>query len=101
MATNKSQGMRVVDAELDPGGYVQLTTLSSATGLSSIPNKASLVMIQPEVQNIRWRDDGTNPTASVGNILYVGDTLVYNGDLNAIKFIEVAASAKLNISYYK
>ena len=46
------------------------------------------------------RDDGTAPTASVGMPLAVGVPLQYDGDLTGIKFIEQAASAKLNISYY-
>jgi hypothetical protein len=49
---------------------------------------------------VRWRDDGTAPTASVGMPLAVGVPLQYDGDLTNIKFIETAASAKLNISYY-
>jgi hypothetical protein len=32
--------------------------------------------------------------------LAIGVTLQYDGDLGKIKFIEQAASAKINISYY-
>jgi hypothetical protein len=32
--------------------------------------------------------------------LEVGDALEYDGNLNDIQFIEEAASAKLNVSYY-
>lgn len=83
-----------------PLGYTQLTTLSSAVGLGTIPANARRALIQPEAQAVRWRDDGTNPTGTVGMSLAAGDVLDYNGNLSAIKFIEAAASAKLNISFY-
>lgn len=80
-------------------GYQQITSLSSAAGLT-VPQGATLALIVPETQNVRWRDDGTNPTASVGMPIFVGASLSYDGDFNKIKFIEETGSAKLNISYY-
>jgi len=73
--------------------------LSSAQSLT-VPTGATLALIVPETQNVRWRDDGTAPTASVGMPIFVGASLSYDGDLNRIRFIEETASAKLNISYY-
>lgn len=80
-------------------GYQQITSLSSAAGLTP-PQGATLALIVPESQNVRWRDDGTNPTASVGMPIFVGASLSYDGDFNKIKFIEEAASAKINVSFY-
>jgi hypothetical protein len=80
-------------------GYQQITSLNSAAGLTP-PQGATLALIVPETQNVRWRDDGTNPTASVGMPVFVGASLSYDGDFNKIKFIEETASAKLNVSYY-
>lgn len=80
-------------------GYQQITSLSSATGLTP-PQGATLALIVPETQNVRWRDDGTNPTASVGMPIFVGASLSYDGDFNKIKFIEESASAKINVSFY-
>jgi hypothetical protein len=80
-------------------GYQQLTSLSASTGLT-VPSGATLALIVPETQNVRWRDDGTAPTVSVGMPIFVGASLSYDGDLNRIRFIEETASAKLNISYY-
>jgi hypothetical protein len=88
-------------------GYQQISTLSSATGLT-IPQtdlnglacKPSIAIIVAEGAAVRWRDDGTAPTASVGMPLATGVTLQYDGDLSQIQFIEQSASAKLNISYY-
>ena len=89
-------------------GYQQITSLSSAASLT-VPTTTPLgtvaspriALLQCESQAVRWRDDGTSPTASVGMILNVGDQpYPYDGDLKKIKFIETAASAKLNVSYY-
>lgn len=89
-------------------GYAQDPTISSATGLPSIPTTDKLGnAIMPRIalivvhgQAARWRDDGTNPTASVGMYLPADTAFIYDGDLNAIKFIEVTSGAELNVSYY-
>jgi hypothetical protein len=88
-------------------GYQQITDLSSAVGLT-VPTlapdgsnqKPTFALIICETQGVRWRDDSTAPTASVGMPLAAGVPLQYDGDLNKIKFIQQTASAKLNISYY-
>ena len=80
-------------------GYQQITSLSASTGLT-VPSGATLALIVPETQNVRWRDDGTAPTSSVGMPIFVGASLSYDGDLNRIRFIEQTASAVLNVSYY-
>lgn len=80
-------------------GFQQITDLSSSVSLT-VPSGATLALIVPEAQNVRWRDDGTAPTASVGMPVFVGASLSYDGDLNRIRFIQETASAKLNISYY-
>lgn len=84
-----------------PLGYVQQTSLSSAVALASVPDGAVIVHLQAEAQDIRWRDDGTNPTATVGMVLKVGETMIYMGNFDALKFIEATASAKLNATYYR
>lgn len=96
-------GQSTVPAHMESLGYVQIaaTGLASAAGLGTIPNHAVMAVIQPTAQNVRYRDDGTNPTASAGMRLVANDVLFYTGDLSAIKFIEEAASAVLNITFYK
>ncbi len=80
-------------------GYQQITSLSSSTGLT-VPSGATLAVVIPEGQNVRWRDDGTAPTSTVGMPLILGTTLSYDGDLSRIRFIQQTASATLNVSYY-
>ena len=88
-------------------GYQQITSLSSATNLTVpqlTPNglnaKPVFALIVAEGQAVRWRDDNTSPTASVGMPLAVGIPLQYDGDLTNIRFIEQVGGAILNISYY-
>lgn len=88
-------------------GYQQITSLSSATSLT-VPSvdknglncRPAIAIITPEGEDVRWRDDGVDPTASVGMPLAAGVTLQYDGDLTLIKFIEQNGGAKINISYY-
>lgn len=82
-----------------PLGYEQITSLSAAAALT-VPAGAAVAVIEAETQAVRWRDDGTDPTATVGMPLPTGRVFVYAGALSAIKFIEQAASAKLNVNYY-
>lgn len=88
-------------------GYVQMTSVDAATGLtfpSSVISggvmNPNFVMIVPEAQAIRWRDDGVAPTATVGMPLAVGQLLAYDGDLNKIQVISQVAGAKVNLSFY-
>jgi hypothetical protein len=84
-----------------PLGYQQITTLSSAQTLT-VPAGATMALVKAETQAVRWRDDGTNPTATVGMPLLATDPYLFVGvqQLAVIAFIEQTASAKLNISYY-
>jgi len=81
-------------------GYQQLTSVSTATGLT-VPAGATMALIVAENQSVRWRDDGTAPTAGVGMLLPVNSSLNYDGDLRRIQFIEILASATVNVSYYR
>ncbi len=81
------------------GGQFSLT-VSSAAGLT-VPGGANVALIQALTQNVRWRDDGTNPTNSVGIQLLAGDEMFYTGNLTAIKIIEETATAEVNVLYYE
>ncbi len=103
LTTNDSGGLLSGGSSgLTQMGYQQITSLSTSTALT-VPNGATRVLIVAESQAVRWRPDGatTAPTATVGMPLAVGQPLVYSGDLSAIRFIEQAASAKLNVFYIK
>jgi hypothetical protein len=86
---------------LAPLGYQQYTSLASATALTNIPAKASMAMLCAETQQIRWRDDGTSPTSTVGMPIAIGQCVQYYGKLGSLQFIQSAASAVLDVSYYQ
>ncbi len=83
-----------------PMGYQQITNLSSAVALT-VPAEAQTAVIVCEGQAVRWRADGTSPTAAIGMPLAVGQALIFDGEFGGLKFMEQAASAKLNVSYYR
>lgn len=80
-------------------GYQQITSLGSAVSLT-VPSGATRALIAPATQSVRWRDDGVDPTASVGMPVAAGAYLSYDGDLSRIRFIQTTASAELNVTYY-
>ena len=82
-----------------PVGHQQITDVSSAVGLT-VPPGATVALIGVADQAVRWRDDGTDPTATVGMVIAAGAEIEYSADLTAITIIEVVAGAELNISYF-
>lgn len=89
-----------------PKGYVQVTGPAVATALAPPTTVnpgnggANMVIITTETQAIRWRDDGTDPTAAIGYLLPAGAELVYTGDLTKFKYIQAAATAVVNFAFY-
>ena len=90
----------VIDGPLVPLGYIQVTNLAAAVGLGTIPAGARVALLYSEGAALRWRDDGTNPTASVGMPLDVSTPLRYSGDLSKIKLIAQTGAPVLNIAFY-
>lgn len=90
-------------------GYVQAAagavdtavTLASLLPGGVVPPGTSMVLITPEAQAIRFRDDGTAPTATVGFPLAVGTSLRYtSGNLPGLRLIAQTAGAIVNIALY-
>ena len=87
----------------DPNGYQQLTVSSSAVAMT-VPLNSNMADILVQDAGIRYRDDGTNPTSTVGTPLFQNQSMQIIGasNLSAIKFIRSGASdAIVNINYYK
>ena len=83
-----------------PLGYQQYTSLGTAIGLSNIPATATLAVIYVEAAAIRWRDDGTAPTSSIGMPVSAGQSFAHFGFLPNLQFIQSASGAIINVSYY-
>ena len=73
---------------------------ATAISLNSNPGYYG-VYITVTGASVRWRDDGTDPTTTVGHVIADGGYLEYHGDIRAIRFIQTAATATMNISYYR
>lgn len=83
-------------------GYQQFT-VATATALPSIPTGTFEALLVCETQTVRWRDDGTNPTASVGMPLIANQAFPYMGNatsLAAMRIIQTTATATCNVTYY-
>ena len=89
-----------------PLGYAQIVnaTLQSATGLvlptPPAGSTIGLAIIQCNGGVVRWRDDGTDPTTSVGMSIPDGGELDYVGDFSAIRFIDAGTTPILDVAYY-
>ena len=70
----------------------------------SVPGTGSLVMIQAEAQNVRYRADGVDPTSTVGMVLAAGECHILNvgkGNIQNIKVIQAVAGAILNVTAFR
>ena len=95
--------------------YSTLTVSSTALLLRTsaapdMPSRAKGAVITVEDDQVRYRDDGTDPASDEGHLLNVGDVLTFDSwsvpkqnwrpVLQTIKFISVTTDAKLKISWY-
>ena len=84
----------------NPKGHQQITGMSSAARLT-IPDGAVFAVITAEAQHVRWRDDGTDPSGSAGQLIKTTDPpAVFRCDLKDLVFFEDASGAILNVAYY-
>lgn len=88
----------------NPVGFEQRAVGSSAVGLASIPEAADKAVIVVDDATLRYRDDGTNPTADIGIKKFKGGTIVLNSRLSITQFKAIKVStnnSELNVSYYE
>lgn len=100
----RSDGSDALSVATTPGqqfplGYQQITDLTGVVLLAP-PAGACFAVIQAEGAPVRWRDDNDVPSASVGMRLLQNSELRLDAILTGVRFIQEAAGAKLNISYY-
>jgi hypothetical protein len=95
-------GTVVIGGGATPLGYQQISaaTLAASTGLT-IPAGATIALVQIDTAPVRWRDDGTAPTASIGMQIAAAGSLAFGGaSLFAVRFIAASGSPILNASFY-
>lgn len=88
-----------------PLGHAQVTVGASAVSLPNIPTlwRVRRATVRAVGQPINWRDDGVDPTNTVGMKLDAGDTLVYDGDMTKFRMITDASavgSADVRVAYH-
>ncbi len=95
-------------------GYSTLAVSSSAVSFVKdaspiLPGRAKGCLATLEIDQVRYRNDGTVPTVSEGHLLSAGDTLTFDSwargvnwrsVLRAIQFIRVTNDAVLRISWF-
>ena len=87
-----------------PCGYLQVTvtTVQSLTIPTACGSNPSLAVIKAETQALRYRDDGTAPTATVGQPIAVTDApIAYEGTISALQFIAQVSGGIVDVLFYK
>lgn len=80
-------------------GYQQ-ATVDTATALT-IPAGTDYFIMTCTAQACRWRDDGTDPTATIGYPVAINVEMRYDsGSMSRIKFISQTAGSIINVCYY-
>ena len=91
-----------------PGTTPETTTTGAGTGCTLtvtwttpfVPQDATSALLTAEAKDIRWRADGVNPSATVGNLLVVGGPpFRFDGNLAAFRAFETSASGILNCEF--
>ena len=81
--------------------YAQATVTGTASTLSTlgvtIPSWAIMAYITPETGAVRYRCDGTNPTAAIGQPIANGQTWPVVGQLS-LQALKLIAAANTTIS---
>ena len=81
-------------------GYTQVEVDDTAISVGVIPIDVTFTLLMIEGGDVRFRDDGIDPTASSGMRVDKGGTLKYDADPSALRFIAVSAPATVNVTFY-
>lgn len=81
-------------------GFQKVASFSASTTFTP-PATSTVCFIQAEGNPVRFRTDGTAPTATVGQLLAVGAVLQETASLSTIAFIPTTGSATLDVDCYK
>jgi hypothetical protein len=90
----------VIQSEYRPVPGAQQISLSTTATALTVPGGAYIAHIQAYDGNVRYRDDGTDPTTSTGMCIFAGGDYRYDGDLDAIKLIAESGTVEVNVLYY-
>ena len=86
---------RIALGGLIPAGFQQITTNSTAVSLNStIRGAAHVLDISIFTDEVRYRADGTSPTATTGVVLQVNTTYRFEGfnGTSSLKFVKAQST---------
>lgn len=88
------------------GGSGTLATFTVTWSDNTPPARAKFARIQVATQNARYRSDGVDPTASVGQLLLVkaagvDDLTLAPAEMRAAKFIEAVSGATMTVQFLR
>jgi hypothetical protein len=104
---SNTYGLPVRDATVQVGGYYQGNVQASAGYLTTvigtaIPTGARMAWLQPENGMVRFRDDATTPTATVGFPIALGVSWPYIANLASLSLISTTgANVVMSVLFYK
>jgi hypothetical protein len=90
-------------------GYDKVTVGNTSTGLTlaNIPRAADSVLLRSEVNDLRWRGDGQDPTSSTGSLMQTTDEPLRLDNLTvdeitALRFIRAGGSdGEIHVTYLR
>lgn len=87
--------------QLYPLGYAQWSlSTTTVTELPDPPAGTSVALVKIESAGARYRDDGVDPTSTVGMPIAVGESLVYDALMTDMRLIGQSNGSIVNVSYY-
>lgn len=98
------------EIDMEAFAFESISVSSSAIGFTTATwsnpttgSAARMALVTIETNPVRWRADGTNPTASVGHLLGAGDGVKVWGatDITSIRFIATGGDATARVTYYR
>lgn len=82
-------------------GAAQMALAVGANTTLAVPAGATLAEICVEGANVRYRDDGSAASASLGIPISAGSCFPYSGPLASLSFAAQSGSPTIDVSYYK
>ena len=91
-------GYQQIDSTTLGAGAVNLTLPTLTGPLAGLT--PGYAVIQCNGGTVRWRDDGVDPTATIGMTIPANGELDYCGDLNKLKLILSTSTPTVDVSIY-
>lgn len=95
------QGKALGYGQYSIAGTATILTTSLGANSVAIPKGTTRAQISVSAQAVRYRDDGTAPTASVGYPKPTGSEFTYAGNFQNLQFIAQTGTATLDVLFYQ